>query len=95
MAWETEKLHRTLLIEILPPNNGRKRYAIHPLVRVTNDVGTSYLEPIPYEFLVSGTRDIWRFDAVEFIDPVAIDRNDKRGDLGLTNFGGRAVRRGA
>ncbi len=95
MPWETEKVHRTLLIEVLPSNNGRKRYALNPLVRVSNDAGTSWLEPIPFQNFATGTRDIWRFDAIEFVDPMSIARKDKRGDLGLTNFGDMAVRPGA
>ena len=95
MAWETEKMHRTLLIEVMPGNDGNKRYAIHPLVRVTKTSGESFLEPIPFEFFGTGDRDIWRFDKVEFIDQVSADKKDRLGDLGLTNFGDRAVRRGA
>ena len=93
MAWETEQLSRTLFIEILPGNDGKKRYAIHPMVRVTKTSGDSFLEPIPFEFFATGTRDIWRFDKVEFIDPVSMDKKDRLGDIGLTNFGDKAVRR--
>jgi len=95
MSWEAEKMHRTLFIEVLPGNDGRKRYAIQPICRVTDDYGTTYLEPLPFDAFATGTRDIWRFDEVHFIDPVTADRMGTRGDLGLTNFGDSAVRRGA
>lgn len=95
MPWEIETLSRTLFIEVMPGNDGKKRYAIHPLMRVTRNTGESFLEPIPFEFFGTGDRDIFRFDAIEYIDQVYSDKKDKRGDLGLTNFGDRAVRRGA
>ncbi len=85
MSWETEKLRRTLLIARLPGgHNGRDRFAIHPMSRVTTDDGTTYMEPLPMEFLTSSA-DILQFDKVEFIDPASGAVTADMGDIAL-NF---------
>ena len=86
MGWEVEKLHRTLMIEKLPKAGGDIRYAISPFMRVTTDEGQTYLEPVPYEGFVSGTKDIYTFDEVVFIDPPVPTRGADASDIGLTNY---------
>lgn len=93
MGWEVEKLKRTLFIEQVSMG-GKTTYAIYPLCRVTTDTGTTYLEPLPNDMLL-GVRDVWRFNAVEFIDGPVPQRGDNVGDLNLTNVREVGVRRGA
>lgn len=86
MAWETEKLTRTLFLVRHARGGGKVSYTIHPFHRVTSINGeNSYMEPNPMMFMVNGIRGSLTFDNVEYIDEPATARTSTAGDLQLTN----------
>lgn len=93
MAWEVDKLHRTLLIEKYT-ESGKTYYAIYPFSRVVTETGTSYLEPLPHDTMF-GIKRLFKFNSLEFIGPPTVSRDNTWGDLGLTNSREEGVRRGA
>lgn len=93
MAWEADKLKRTLMIEKYT-QGGNTYYALYPFCRVTTDTGTTYQEPIPFD-MVWGSKDVFRFNQVEFIDSPTPRREDSAGEMHLTNVREEGVRRGA
>ena len=86
MAWENKDLSRTLFIQ-KTGTKGSPRFTIYPMCRVTTPTGTTYLEPLPYEFLANGSRFALNFTGIEFIEGPGIARDAGAGDLALTNFG--------
>lgn len=83
MGWEETLLERTLFIMKTVGPKGKTKYSIYPIMRVTNNEGATYLEPLPMSFFAGGTEDVYNFNAVEFIDPPAVDRESSAGDLSL------------
>jgi hypothetical protein len=96
MAWESEKLDRTLLIEKLPSATaGQFIYKLRNEMRVLNLDGTTYLETVPFELFVQGGGGVYTFNHVEFVDFSGDGRTAKACDTSFTNFGASVQRRTA
>lgn len=92
MGWEPEKLSRTLIIDVYDAPDKKKRYAVRQEMRVRRPNGETYLEPIPGQFFITGSRDVLRFDEVEFYAQTGDPRKETGGDLNFHSWGDRAVR---
>ena len=93
MGYASENLFRTLILQ-RGKKSGREVYVVHPMMRVRTDVGEGYMEPVPYEFFVQGSKDRYFFDEIEVIDPPGDTRDDTAGEVHLNKFAADyAVRR--
>lgn len=84
MAWEIDKLTRTLLIEDHGRRDGRRVYRLSPFMRVQTPTGEVYLEPLPARTATHRLMDLFTFSALEIVPPPAPSRGESGGSLGLT-----------